>query len=330
MAQRKQQRYDLPPYTEGWFQMGWSDDLAIGQLRQLRHFGRTYVMFRGDDGRVGILDDVCPHLGAHLSEGGCVRGNSVRCPYHHWAFDAGGRCTDIPYATKIPVKARIAAHSVVERYGMIFMYRNKAGTAPARDLPTMDDFDESSYMRPAKYEFEVEIHGQDIMENSVDSPHFSAVHGHDMPVNTFREEGHELRVTQLTSVRRFGTTLRARLEFHLIEPGFHYVHFPEMPGPAAHVFSSIVPVDERRVRHRLSLRIKRSPIPGFSLVARQFLLWQMMKTYREDMRIWQSKEYLPHPVLCEGDGSIMKLRAWYRQFFDPDEPSVRRLDVVPS
>lgn len=325
----RKQRYDLPPYTEGWFQIGWSDELATGALRQVRQFGRTYVMFRGADGVVGVLDDICPHLGAHLSEGGCVRGSSVRCPYHHWAYDRTGACTDIPYAAKIPVKARTNAHTVVERYGMIFMYRDRAGAAPTYDLPRMENFDEASYTRPSKYDFEVNIHGQDIMENSVDSPHFAAVHGHQMPQNTFHECGRELRITQQTAVRRFGTTLRARLEFHMIEPGFHYIHFPEMPGPAAHVFSSIVPVDEHRVRHRLSLRIKRSRLPGLSQIARQFLLWQMMKTYREDMRIWESKEYLPHPVLCEGDGAIMKLRAWYRQFYDP-ESSPRSLDVVRS
>ena len=324
-----QKRYSIPPYTHGWFQMGWSDDLKVGQLRQLNHFGRTYVMFRGQDGVVGVLDDVCPHLGAHLSQGGCVRGNSVRCPYHHWAFDRGGECTSIPYSSKGPAKAPTVAHTVVERHGMIFMYRNHEGTAPTYDLPEIQGFDASEFTEPAKYDFEVRIHGQDIMENSVDSPHFAAVHGHAMPINSFRHEGRDLRISQRTEVRRFGTTLRFRLEFHMSEPGFHYCHFPDMPGPAAFVFSSIVPVDENSVRHRLSFYIKRSRVPGFSRIARSFLLWQMLKTYHEDMRIWESKEYLAHPVLCDGDGSIMKLRAWYRQFYDPEEGQARRrLDVV--
>lgn len=320
-------RYDIPPYTHGWFQIGWSEDLVVGQLRQLRHFGRTYALFRGEDGAAGVLDDICPHLGAHLAESGCVRGNSVRCPYHHWAFDRHGQCTSIPYAAQIPARARTAAHAVRERHGMIFMYRNHEGTGPTHPLPEIEDFDPAEYTAPAKYEFEVNIHGQDIMENSVDSPHFAAVHGHSMPLNTFRQDGRALRITQHTAVRRFGTTLRARLEFHMLEPGFHYVHFPEMPGPAAFVFSSIVPVDETRVCHRLSFRVKRSRLPGLSRLSRSFLLWQMLRTYREDLQIWESKEYLAHPVLCDGDGSIMKLRAWYRQFYDP-EANLRRLDVV--
>ena len=296
--------------------MGWSDDLPVGQLRPLKHFGRSYVMFRGADGVVGILDDVCPHLGAHFSEGGSVVQSSVRCPYHHWAFDGSGRCTSIPYAKKIPAKARTTAHTVIERYGMIFMYRDAAGGSPAYDLPCIENFDPSEYGPPAKYDIEIRIHGQDIMENSVDSAHFAAVHGHAMPDNAFRHDGSTLRVTQRTTVERFGTTLRARLEFHLVEPGFHYVDFPEMPGPPAHVFSSIVPVDEQRVRHRLTIRVKKTRLPFVSGVARRFLLWQMMKTYREDMQIWETKKYLARPVLCDGDVGIMKLRKWYAQFYD--------------
>lgn len=302
----------------------------MGKLVKVLQFGREFVMFRGTDGKVGVLDDVCPHLGAHLSEGGCVKGDAVRCPYHHWAFDAEGRCVDIPYAKKIPVKARTRSYPVVERYGMIFTYRNEAGSEPPYPLPEMDDFDPSEWTRPAHFDFEIRIHGQDIMENSVDSPHFAAVHGHDMPENQFRAEGKELRITQLVRAYRMGIPLDARLEFHMVEPGFHYVRFPEMPGTQALVFSSIVPIDEEHVNHRLTIWTMKTWFPPWSWLIRKFLVRNMMRTYREDLRIWENKEYLPHPVRCDGDGSIMKLRRWYAQFFEnatPAEVPVR-LDVL--
>jgi hypothetical protein len=34
------------------------------------------------------------------------------------------------------------------------------------------------------------------------------------------------------------------------------------------------------------------------------------------MQIWQNKAYLPRPVLCSYDTSIMKIREWYAQFYD--------------
>lgn len=321
-------RYDISPYYEGWFQLGWSRDLRRGQLVKVRQFGTTYVMFRGNDGKVGVLDDICPHLGAHFSEGGCVRGNAVRCPYHHWSFGRDGQCVDIPYSKKIPVKAKVNGYAVEERYGMIFMYRGATDHEPRRPLPVIERFDPADYCEPETYDFSIRIHGQDIMENSVDGAHFTAVHGHTPPTHEFAEDNGTLRVNQQMSVDRFGTRIDFRLEFHLVEPGFHYVHFPMLPGTTAMVFSSIVPIDEEYTSHRMTFCIKKTRVPGWSRVVRRFIIWQMMKTYREDMRIWESKEYHAHPVLCDGDGSIMKLRRWFAGFLDPrDAGNVRHLPV---
>jgi len=282
-------------------------------------------MFRGKDGQVGVIDDICPHLGAHFSEGGTVQENAVRCPYHHWCFDRAGACVDIPYAKKIPAKARVGSHAVAERYGLIFMYHSKAGEAPRSSLPMMEKFSSDDYDKPATYDFAIRIHGQDIMENSVDSAHFRAVHGHNTPENHFTEEGRELRITQMVSMRRFGVLLKGHLEFHMIEPGFHYVHFPHVAGAEARVFSSIVPIDDEKTNHRLTIWIRKSMVPGWSRLLRHFVVSEMMRTYHEDMQIWENKEYLPHPVLCDGDGAIIKLRRWYSQFFETTEQKPQQM-----
>ncbi len=319
-----QSRYDIPAYTEGWFQIAWTKDLGRGEIKKVRQFGRDFTLFRGQDGKVGLIDDVCPHLGAHFSEGGCVKGNAVRCPYHAWEFDRDGACVNIPYAKKIPKKAQVGSYTVVEKHGLIFMYRDKAGSRTDAPLPPIHDFHVGDYVEASTYEFKIRIHGQDIMENSVDSPHFAAVHGHAMPTNAFFTEKDELRVDQTSSVHRFGKTLHFKIEFHMVEPGFHYMFFPELPGGEAFVFSSIVPVDEEFTNHRLTLMVKKTRIPGYSKILQRFITWQMMKTYKEDMQIWEHKEYHSRPVLCDGDGSIMKLRKWYAQFFEPQD------DAPPS
>jgi 3-ketosteroid 9alpha-monooxygenase subunit A len=309
-------RYDLPPYTRGWFQVGWSHELAAGAVKPLRQFGLDLVMFRGHDGKVGVLDATCPHLGANLACGGTVRDNCVVCPYHHWSFDQGGACTAIPHATKIPANARVHAWPVEERYGIIFVYRNEARTDAPYALPVIEDFDGAQWSRPATRDWQVKIHGQDIMENSVDSAHFAAVHGHRLPVNTFTAEGKELRISQETQVKKLGFQIRTKLEFHMIEPGFHYLRFRDMPGTQAMVFSSITPVDEENVNHRLTMWVMKTRIPGWTWLLKRILVSQMMATYVEDLAIWQNKAYLAKPVLCSYDGAIMKMRSWYSQFYE--------------
>jgi 3-ketosteroid 9alpha-monooxygenase subunit A len=37
--------------------------------------------------------------------------------------------------------------------------------------------------------------------------------------------------------------------------------------------------------------------------------------FHQDIQIWENKKYRDAPVLCDGDGPIMKLRNWYAQFY---------------
>ena len=36
----------------------------------------------------------------------------------------------------------------------------------------------------------------------------------------------------------------------------------------------------------------------------------------QDIAIWEHKVFVERPVLCDGDGPVMKLRKWYSQFFE--------------
>ena len=50
----------------GWFQVGYTSELAVGQVVPLSYFNTELVMFRTSDGTAHVLDAFCPHLGAHL------------------------------------------------------------------------------------------------------------------------------------------------------------------------------------------------------------------------------------------------------------------------
>jgi phenylpropionate dioxygenase-like ring-hydroxylating dioxygenase large terminal subunit len=57
--------------------------------------GEPLPAVRDTRGRVGIIDQHCPHRGANLWLGrneGC----GIPCVYHGWKFDVEGRCLDMP------------------------------------------------------------------------------------------------------------------------------------------------------------------------------------------------------------------------------------------
>ena len=91
------------PVPNGWFAIAEAGELKPGDTRAVTYFGMDLVIWVGDDGQVHLADAYCPHQGAHLAVGGQVEdvdGEScLRCPFHGWAFDGSGQCTEVPYGS---------------------------------------------------------------------------------------------------------------------------------------------------------------------------------------------------------------------------------------
>jgi phenylpropionate dioxygenase-like ring-hydroxylating dioxygenase large terminal subunit len=66
-------------------------------------YGKDYVIWQDKSGDVKALSNVCPHMGAMLSEGWCVNqsdgASAVVCPFHALEFDSDG-CTILPGTDK--------------------------------------------------------------------------------------------------------------------------------------------------------------------------------------------------------------------------------------
>src|SRR3546814_6741212 len=64
----------------------------------------------------------CKHMGADLSVGGDIVGNDVRCPYHHWTYGDGGKCTGIASGDPIPRESNLASFPTAEHLGLIWVF----------------------------------------------------------------------------------------------------------------------------------------------------------------------------------------------------------------
>ena len=92
--------YKLGPNTfpRGWFVVAESHELDAGPLA-VRFFGQDLALYRGESGNPVMLDAYCSHMGTHLAasnsamivkNGGQIEGDSIRCPYHGWRYNAAG------------------------------------------------------------------------------------------------------------------------------------------------------------------------------------------------------------------------------------------------
>ena len=57
--------------------------------------GERLVLFRDNEGELGLIGRHCPHRGADLCYGR-REDNGLRCPFHGWHFDRTGQCVEQP------------------------------------------------------------------------------------------------------------------------------------------------------------------------------------------------------------------------------------------
>jgi NADPH-dependent 2,4-dienoyl-CoA reductase/sulfur reductase-like enzyme/nitrite reductase/ring-hydroxylating ferredoxin subunit len=104
------------------------EDLADGAML-VGHVGEEAVLLarRGDE--YFAIGARCSHYGGPLGEGLMV-GESVRCPWHHAAFDLRTGA-----AVRAPALSAVPCWSTEVRDGKVFMRDRKSETAPKRDRP---------------------------------------------------------------------------------------------------------------------------------------------------------------------------------------------------
>ena len=95
-------------YARGWHCLGNANDYRDGKPHTLNIFGTRLVTFADSQGAISILDAYCPHMGADLSQG-TIENDRLVCPFHHWKYDTGGKCVEIPYCKRIPPRPRPVA-----------------------------------------------------------------------------------------------------------------------------------------------------------------------------------------------------------------------------
>ena len=91
------------------------------------------VAFRDTQGRLGLVDEFCAHRGVSLWFGRNEE-SGLRCPYHGWKYDVGGRCVEVPsepaesgYCERI----RLKSYPLLDRGGVLWTYMGDAATQPS-------------------------------------------------------------------------------------------------------------------------------------------------------------------------------------------------------
>ena len=116
-----------------WQPVALSEELSGPRpAKAVRLMGQDFVLFRDEQGRIGLLDRRCPHRAADLSYGRLEDGG-LRCLFHGWLFDVTGQCIDTPgepEGSRLCEHIRQPSYPVIEKSGIVFAWLGQ-GDAPA-------------------------------------------------------------------------------------------------------------------------------------------------------------------------------------------------------
>lgn len=319
------ERFPMPiPF--GWFFVSYSSELAVGEVKPVHYFGEDLVIYRTESGVAGLAEAYCPHLGAHLGHGGTVDGEMIRCPFHSWAFDTTGACKDIPYAKIIPPAARkpgcLKTYPITETNGVVWAWYHPQNIAPMFEVEVLDEVTSPDWAEPIRYEWVFDSNPQEIAENGVDLAHFKYVHKMDaVPEGETHYDGHvrrSLAAGQRTMELPDGTVRTLDTEVRTLQTGAGQksTRFKGMADLLLQVIAT--PVEHDKVELRFEFRHKKmaADAPEMEMIRRSIAGIIGQSGVEGDIPIWHTKIHRVRPLLCDGDGPVMRFREYFAQFYD--------------
>ncbi|MER7015254.1 Rieske 2Fe-2S domain-containing protein [Saccharopolyspora sp. NPDC000359] len=326
-------------FARGWHCLGLAEGFKDGKPHTVRAFGQKLVIWADSRGELNVLDAYCRHMGGDLSQGQ-VKGDEIACPFHDWRWGGDGRCKNIPYARRVPLRARTAAWPTMEQDGMFFVWNDPEGNPPPPEvtIPRIPGATDDGWTDWQWYSVEIDnAHCREIVDNVVDMAHFFYVH-YSFPTyfkNIF--EGHTAtqvqrgvgredarpRETGSGAPRMLGNTSVAAYHgpsFMIDDLTYHYsdgdvesvlinCHYPVTANSFVLQYGIIV----KRAEHLADPEEMARTMGEFIKIG-----------FEQDVRIWKNKTRIDNPLLCEEDGPVYQLRRWYEQFY------VDVADVTPE
>lgn len=312
----------------GWFQVAWSAEIGVGDIRPMKYFDREMVAWRSQSGALTVMDAYCEHLGAHLGYGGQVAGELIQCPFHGWQWNHEGRNVCIPYQDRPNRGRRIRTYPVVERNESVYIWHDIEGCEPFFHVPDVfAGFHDSSstadyYPQVKLHRPQLELHPQYILENGVDFAHFKFVHQTPIvPVFTRHDFDNPVSYVDFT-ITFEGDESQAIDEVtsgvEAINGGLGVAVTKSWGMVDNRTISAVTPVDEQTSDVRFTVYIGRTPGNDTSKAETRAraAAQAVIDQFQADVHIWAHQRYSDRPALTAAENQgFQAIRAWAAQFY---------------
>lgn len=314
----------------GWFQVAWSDEIGVGDVRTMKYFGQEMIAWRAESGQLTVMNAYCEHLGAHLGFGGTVKGEVLQCPFHGWQWNQEGRNVCIPYEDRPNRGRRIATYPVTECNQSVYIWHDIEGRAPFFDPPDVfssfggGGFIDAYYPQQRLFRDGLELHPQYVLENGVDFAHFKYVHNTPIvPVFTRHDFAEPVSYVDFTIT--FEGDDGQKIEdvnsgVEAINGGLGIAVTKSWGMIDNRTISAITPVDEFTSDVRFMVYIGRTPGREDQRAETKAKAFgeEVIRQFSQDVHIWAHQRYSDPPALASSEqAGFTAIRKWAKKFY-PD------------
>lgn len=316
-------------FARGWHCLGLADSFRDGRPHAVEAFGTKLVVFADSAGALHVLDGYCRHMGGDLTMG-AIKGDEIACPFHDWRWRGDGRCSSVPYAHRVPPRARTRSWHACEENRHLLVWNDPQGAPPPPDI-TIPRIEGAFSDEWSAWTWDsIRIDGancREVIDNVVDMAHFFYIH---FAFPTFFKnvfEGHVAaqfletrpRPDVPVAARQSGdATLRSEAAYY--GPAY-MIDYLGTDYNGTEVESALVnchyPVSANSFVLQWGIIVKR--LPGLTIAQADRAAAKFAASigigFRQDVEIWKHKSRVDNPLLCAEDGPVYQLRRWYEQFY---------------
>src|SRR6195952_2965596 len=310
-------------FARGWHCLGPVDQFRDGVPHAVQAFGGKLVVWAAGDGTLNVLDGYCRHMGGDLTQG-TVKGDEIACPFHDWRWGGDGKCKAIPYARRVPLRAKTQRYETAIVNDQLFIWFDPEGSAADRSILPLQlpGLAEGEY---ADWSWNVtEIEGsncRELIDNVADMAHFYYVH-FSFPTS-FRNvfEGH-IATQFMESTGRpdkgggysaGGSDLFLKSEATYYGPSYMinwlWVNYKGFETEVI-LINTHIATGPDSFTLQYGITVKKPEGMDDATVA--FIAEKYTKMFGEgflqDVHIWKNKIAVQNPLLCEEDGPVYQRR----------------------
>ncbi len=316
-------------FARGWHCLGREIDFTDGTPHSVEAFGGKLVVWSDTHGDLNVLDGYCRHMGGDLTRG-TVKGDEIACPFHDWRWGGDGKCKAIPYARRVPLRARTQKYATVIRNGLVMIWHDPEGAEADLEAlpPELPGIGTEAYTDWTWNVLDVPTaHCREIVDNVVDMAHFFYIH-FAFPTS-FRNVFEGDQATQFMEstgrpdmqAQGYGDEdLILKSEATYFGPSFMVNWLTtDYKGFLTNVvlINCHIPTGPSSFKLQYGLCVEKPD--GLDEKTALYIASKYSEMFgdgfMQDVNIWLNKASVQNPLLCEEDGPVYQLRRWYEQFY---------------